>query len=155
MRLEMLFLSSARMVRSTSSGLSSTSRMVWSLMGLASFEGETEHGALPGLAFGPGAAAVQRRDPGHGGEADAGAGELGFGVQALERAEELVGVLHLEAGAVVAHAEGGGAGVFLGEDLDAGRGGLGGELPGVADEVVQHDLHEAAVGVVPHAGLDA
>ena len=58
-----------------------------------------------GLALGPDAAAVALDDAVDGGQTDAGPLELGRLVQALERREEAVGVLHVEAGAVVAHVE--------------------------------------------------
>src|SRR5690606_30288627 len=54
-------------------------------------------------AFGGDTAAVSSHDALHERKADAGARELRVGVQALERAEKLVGITRLEAGAVVAH----------------------------------------------------
>ena len=90
---------------STSSGLSSTSRIGGGAHGGA--QGEEEGRALAGPAFGPDAAAVAGDHALHGGEADARALELGGVVQALEGAEELVGVGHVEARAVVADEEDG------------------------------------------------
>ena len=46
---------------------------------------------------------VAADDPLHGGQPDAAARELRLGVQTLEGAEKLVGVTHVESGAIVAH----------------------------------------------------
>src|SRR2546430_14832356 len=102
----MLWLLSARIVRATSSGLSSTSRI---------FPAFTRP---PGPPSGPSQREVERRSPIDGSlgpdpaavpgddapdrrETDAGALEFGRGVQSLEHAEQLVHVLHVEAGTVV------------------------------------------------------
>jgi len=53
----------------------------------AAVEGEIERRAVIDLALGPDLAAVAVQDALHVGQADAGAGELGDGVQALERHE--------------------------------------------------------------------
>src|SRR5690606_4407799 len=66
---------------------------------------EAEGGAAPGFAVRLGAPTMARQHPAHAGQADAGAGEFAGRVQALEYAEQLAGVLHVEAGAVVAHLE--------------------------------------------------
>src|SRR6185312_4295664 len=58
--------------------------------------------AGPGRGIDPDPAAVASDDPLDRGEADAGAGKLLVAVEALERTEQAVGVLHVEAGAVVA-----------------------------------------------------
>ena len=91
-------------------------------------------------------------------EADAGALELGRAVQALERSEELVRVSLIEADAVVADEEDPLGAPRLGADLDRGRVALGGELPRVAEEVVEHRREQARVAVgdelVLHAEVD-
>src|SRR5450755_2866191 len=99
--------------------------------------------ALAGLGFGPDAPAVPVDDALHGGEADAGALELELAVQPLKGAEELVGVLHVEAGAVVANEE------SAAEPAKRDQRGriLGGELPGVAEEVLQGNPEQARVAV--------
>ena len=66
---------------------------------------EVERRAAAELALGPDTAAVALDDPVHGRQTDAGPLELGLLVQALERGEQPVRVLHVEAGAVVAHEE--------------------------------------------------
>src|SRR3989338_6006630 len=81
---------------------------------------EVEHRALARGGFGADAAAVALDDTPHRGQANAGAFELAGHVQALERFEELVGVLHVEAAAVVADIEGEGrvsVGVVLADKL--------------------------------------
>ena len=59
----------------------------------------------PTGALGPDPAAVAADDALHDRQPDAGALEVAGGVQALERLEQLVGVAHVEPGAVVAHEE--------------------------------------------------
>ncbi len=92
------------------------------------------------------------------GEADAGALVLVRRMQALEGAEQLVGIAHVEAGAVVAHEEGRLLPVAQQADLDARLLGLGAELPRIADQVLQRRAQQARVGVglhaVPHRDFD-
>src|SRR5829696_2480940 len=84
-----------------------------------------------------------------GGEPYAGALELLRAVQPLEGAEELVGVGHLEARPVVAHVvdrdAAPAAELLLHPELYAGLGLLRGELPGVADQVLQSHPEEPRV----------
>src|SRR5690606_17849681 len=68
-------------------------------------KGKPEGGAAPGLGVGLDAPSMADQYPAHAGQADAGTGELAGRVQALEHAEQLARVLHVEAGAVVAHLE--------------------------------------------------
>src|SRR5436190_141700 len=65
-------------------------------------EREVEHRAVVDLRLRPDRAAVAADDALHGREADAGAGKFFGRMQPLKRAKELVGVGHVEAGAVVA-----------------------------------------------------
>src|SRR6267143_1088775 len=69
------------------------------------FEREVERGALAGLGIGPDAAAVPVDDALDRRQPDPRALILVARVQALKSAEQLVGVRHVEAGAVVAHIE--------------------------------------------------
>src|SRR3954468_19075945 len=71
------------------------------IAGVVARQREVEGRAGARAALGPGAAAVALHDAADVGEADPGALELLVAVQALEDAEELVGVLHVEADAVV------------------------------------------------------
>jgi hypothetical protein len=71
-------------------------------------------------------------------------------VQPAEGPEQPVGLLHVEAGPVVAHED---AGRFPAE-LDRGPLLPSRVLPGVADEVVDDDAHQAGVGAGRHAVLD-
>ena len=66
-------------------------------------EGKAESGALAWLGFRPDTAAMAVNDPRDGGQADAATLEFFGFVQALEGREDAVGVLHVEADAVVAH----------------------------------------------------
>src|SRR5919206_1152010 len=90
---------------STSFGLSSTSRIstVWSGMGRLSFQRKEKRGAAVGLRLGPDAPAMVVDDALHDREAHSRAGIVLGPVQPLEHPKELVGVAHVEAGAVVAH----------------------------------------------------
>ncbi len=71
------------------------------------------------------------------GQADPGPGELVRSMQALERLEQLAGVLHVEPDAVVTHDELGATVVFACGELDPGM--LAGrrELPRVPEQVLQ------------------
>src|ERR1044071_6555586 len=66
---------------------------------------EVEGGALADPPLGPDPSAMAMHDALHVGQADAGARELGDRVQALERDKQLVGEVHVEPRAVVAHEE--------------------------------------------------
>src|SRR6267378_7567432 len=63
---------------------------------------EEEHRSLADFRFGPDASPMPVHDALNGRQPDAGAGVLACGMQALKRAEELVGIGHLEARSVVA-----------------------------------------------------
>jgi hypothetical protein len=97
---------------------------------------------------------VPDHDALNGRETDAGALEFGHGVEALERAEELLGVRHVESGAVVAYEEGARA-ILLGDsELDARARGLRGELPGVAEQILENCAGQVRVGVALDAVPD-
>ena len=86
----------------------------------------------------------------HGREPDAGAGILGCGMQALKRAEKLVGVGHLEARPVVADKIGRAPVILQGADFDAGLGRLRSELPRVSDEILEGDPQQMRVSFGKH-----
>src|SRR6266571_2317219 len=100
--LTMLFFFRARSVRASSSGLSSTSSTILlSSNGPSLPESEVDGRPLAGSADGPHPSAVPGHDALDGGQADADSRELVLAVQALERAEQLVRVGHLEPRPVV------------------------------------------------------
>src|ERR1043166_166543 len=74
-----------------------------SLMKFSFTQGEIKRGAVVHLRFGPNPAAVSMHDAVHNGQSHTGALKLVGGVQPLENAEEPLGVLHVEARAVVLH----------------------------------------------------
>src|SRR3546814_3920742 len=117
-------------------------------------EGEVEGGALAYLAGRPQAPAVLVDDPLNGGEADAGSGKLAGVVQALKGAKELVGMCHVETRSVVADEIGVLPLVAAAAELDAGRRAPGGELPGVAQQVLQSDLQQLGIAPYDHGRLD-
>jgi hypothetical protein len=83
----------------------------------------------------------------HGGQADPVTVELGVGVHALERPEELAGVAHVEADAVVALEEGALAVHPQHAHLQARRLVDGCELPGVLQQLAQDHPEQVGVGV--------
>src|SRR6266566_6351566 len=88
------------MVNVTSSGLSSTSR-IFPAFTRASSQREVKRRALVDGALGPDPAAMSVDDAAHGGEPHPRAFEFGRGVEALEHAEQFVGILHVKACAIV------------------------------------------------------
>jgi hypothetical protein len=82
----------------------------------------------------------------HSGQADAGSLELGVVVKSLKRAEEFVGVGHVEPGAVIAYEEDRISSRVLLSDIDSRIVFLGGEFPGVAHQVFENDREEVRVG---------
>src|SRR5262249_20136285 len=88
-------------------------------------------------------------------QADAGAFELGLGVEAVEELEELIRVLHVEADAVVAHEERVALLGGLAADLDEGVGAAAAaELERVVGGVREQAVGEGAIGPDVEAGLD-
>ena len=72
---------------------------------LLSRQGEIEGRALANFTLGPDAPTVAVNNALYRGQADACSGEFFFPVQTLKGAEELIGVGHIEACAIVAHNE--------------------------------------------------
>src|SRR6267378_3713079 len=122
------------------------------------FEREVERGALARLGIGPDPAAVPVDDPLHRRQPDPGALILVARVQALERAKELVGVRHVEAGAIVAHVENRAPVVTEAADLYAWLVRLGRELPCIPDQVLECGPQQPRIRVrahaVPHGYVD-
>src|SRR3990170_8578457 len=154
---------SARMVSSSSSGLSSTSSIVFSAISClrdrcVRCESEEERGALALRRVPPDAPAMAVDDALHGRQADARPRELLLRMQPLESTEQLVRVRHIEAYPVVANEVGRALAVPQAPDLDARMLRLGGELPGVGDQVFKRRAQEPGIGlrlhVVPHGDFD-
>src|SRR5437899_4888785 len=114
--------------------------------GYRALEDEVEGCPLSDSALGPGPAAMAVDDAAHGGQADAHARKLALAVQALEGAEQLVGIDHVEAHPVVPDEHPRVSIHHLDADLDPRRGLLGRELERVADEVGQEDARQARIG---------
>src|SRR6266851_4928171 len=149
--LVMLWLLSARSVRATSSGLSSTSRIFPGFTRASRpaasgpSQGEVERCPLVHGAFRPDSAAVPIDDAPDGGEADARTLEVGGGMQPLEHAEQLVRVFHVEASAVVPDHEGPAPVCVGGSELDSWSRLLRGVLPAVAEQIVEGHAQEPGV----------
>src|SRR5881409_1365174 len=145
----------ARSVSSTSSGLSSTSRMtLFALLMFRLREIEEEGRAVARLGVHPDPAVVAVEDALHDRQADAGASELALVMQALEGTEQAVGIGHVEADAVVGDEAILLAVVLDHADTDHRLVGLAGELPRVLQQVLHCDLHQRAVGLHGHAVVD-
>src|SRR5712692_6577178 len=99
----MLFFLRARRVSASSSGLSSTSRMVSFVMLLSSSQGEIEGCPVVHGTLGPGATPVPMDDPLHRGQSDPGTRELVHPVQPLKRTKQLIGMGHVKPDPVIAH----------------------------------------------------
>lgn len=104
-------------------------------------ECEVKGGALAELAFSPNLAAVPLHDPLHVGKAYARARISRIAVQPLERLEELVDVLHVEADSVVPDKE---ASALPAELYDWILG-PGGKLTGVFQQALQDNAHEQRI----------
>src|SRR5579862_5648115 len=108
-------------------------------------QSEVEAGAALDLALTPDASSVAGDDALHRGQANARAFKLRGAVQPLEWLEELVRIGHVEPGAVVAHEEAGLPAHLRAAKLDVAGGMLGGELPGVAQQILQHNPQQPPV----------
>src|SRR5579859_1851665 len=108
-------------------------------------EREVKTGALAGLPLAPDAAAVPVHDPPDRRQPDARPLELGRGVEALEDAEELRCVGHVEPGAVVADEVHRLAVLLRRAELDARVGPAARELPRVAEEVLEGCAEQGSI----------
>src|SRR5262249_53983716 len=115
---------------------------------------EEEGRAEPRRALGPDSAAVPIDDALDDGEPDTAALELARRVQPLKRREELVRILHVEAGAVVAHEADAAPFRRRRTELDFRTGHLRGELPCVAEEVLEQNAQQPRVALAGHARFD-
>ena len=108
---------------------------------------EVEGRARTNLAFSPDSPSVPHDDPMHGRQSDSSSFELTLRVEALEWREELAGVLHVEAGAIVANDVRCLPFMFRPTELDPGIATLRRELPGVTQEVFQDDGNQSSVAL--------
>src|ERR1022692_2785019 len=100
----MLLVSNAWRASFTSSRLSSTSRisMILSFMeSFSFFQGKVERCTAVGLSLSPDTTAMSMDNSLHDGQADTGSFIVFRPMQSLEDAKQLVGILHVEANAVV------------------------------------------------------
>ena len=106
--------------------------------------------------MGPDPAAVPRHDAMRNRKSHARAGIIGVRVQPLKHAEQLVGVLHIEADAVVAYRIDDLRVCPLRLDSDVGRFDATGVLDGVIDEIQPDQVQQRAIAIDRRqcAGLD-
>src|SRR2546428_3802060 len=133
-----------------SSGLSSTSRIFPAFTRpprppSGPSQGEVEGRSPIDGSLGPDPAAVPGDDAPDRRETDAGALEFGRGVQALEHAEQLVCVLHVEAGPIVPDQEGPLAAHIGGSEFDLRPRLFRGVLPAVAEQIIEGHPQQARV----------
>src|SRR4029077_15732391 len=102
--------------------------------GESSLDNEEERRPFPDRPLGPDSPTVPVDDPLRGRQPYALSAELALAVQALERAEQLVGVDHVEPDAVVAHEDAGLVADGLAADPDLRHRFVTCELPRVADQ---------------------
>src|SRR6185436_5876703 len=114
---------------------------------------ETHGRALAHRAFGLDAAAVAFDNPRHRRQPHAVTGKLILAVQAREGTEQATGLLHVESGTVVTHADPGRAIALLRVQAHLRSRGARGVLPGVAEQRAQDGHHLAHVTPGADAGL--
>jgi hypothetical protein len=117
-------------------------------------EGEVERRTFVDGTVRPDRAAVAMHGADDGGQTDSAAGELALAVKPMEGAEQRLGVRHLEAGAVVGHEVHRHAVLLDRPEPNPRVIRLGRELEGVAQQVLQHALHEPAIPVGDQPILD-
>lgn len=71
--------------------------------------------------------------------------EVGGRVQALEHAKELVGVRHVQTGAVVANEVDDPAWPFVDAEFNSSLGSLARELPGIAEQILESNLQQTRI----------
>src|SRR5438876_8322446 len=148
-------------VSSMSFGLSSTSRssmgpsITGSLIGRSALETEEERRAHAALRLGPHPSAMPIDDPLDDGKADPGPLVLLGPVHPLEHPEQLVGVAHVEADAVVLDEIHPMALQLPGPNLDHGGGTGSGELESVGQKVHVHLLEERGIRLAQGKLVDA
>src|SRR6266436_1658404 len=101
-----------------------------------SWQGKVKAGPLVDRAGRPGAATMPGDDPLDRGQAHASAGKLAGRMEALEDSEQSVSKGHVKARAVVPHKKGRFS-ISRASEFNPRRGRFAGELPGVAQQVVQ------------------
>src|SRR5947209_2305430 len=145
----MLLFFKARRVKASSLALSSTSRItLLSISYLLKVREREVEGRSPiNRAFSPDAASVPIDDALNSRQANACALEFICGVQALERAEQLVGKRHLEASAIVADEKDCLTVSLLTREIDLCAFSLRGELPGVAQQITEHDFQQTLIAL--------
>src|SRR5271154_2452885 len=114
-------------------------------MSLVCLECEIERRAAVHFTFRPNPAAMPMDDALHIREPDAGALEFPYRVQPLEDGEKFIRISHVEAGAIVADETNKLTVLRNLTHLDVRIIALAGELPGIAEKVLKHNLKQPGV----------
>src|ERR1051325_11715667 len=144
-------------VRSSSSALSSTIRISLFLDTISppiDVNCEIKRCALPGGAFGPDTASMTSDDALHCREANTCACEFVGPVQTLKRNEQLGGMSHIEARAVVADVVSNFAVPHEAAEFEARRRSIPGEFPCVPEQIVQRDTQQPRISLDHEIRLD-
>src|SRR5437016_9525153 len=106
---------------------------------------EKESRALLNLRLGPDMAAMTRDDPLYRGQTDSRTSKVGFVVQSLKWRKQLVGVRHIEPGAVVPEVEDGFVSIVLRPESNPGLGLFGCVLPGIFEQVLEENRDQVGI----------
>jgi hypothetical protein len=118
-------------------------------------KGKKERGATIYIRFGPDFASVFSNDSLDGGQADARALEIFLAMKALEDSKKFIGILGIEAHAIVANKNRGGSGGIAGADFDYGGLAAAGKFERIAKQVIENQFEKAGVAVNFGQRLDA
>src|SRR5579859_1792331 len=156
MRLAILLCLNAWIINSSSSWLSSTSRICsdFAISLPPVGKREEERRADLELPLPPDAPAMPLDDAVYGREAHAVPFEFIRRMQALEDIEQFAGVLHVEARAIVLHIEDSAAFGILDAAFDLCLGPFGGEFPCITQEILQHHADQGVIAGGIHRRCD-
>src|SRR5690349_12017663 len=139
-----LFFLSARRVSASSSGLSSTSRIILRSI-LPPSQSKVKGRSLSFGTFRPDPPAVDGNDPLYRGKTNTGARELADRMQPLKDPEELVCIRHVEPDTVITYIERPLLHMVFLTEFDFRLLLFGCEFPGVAQQILQHDVYQMRV----------
>src|SRR5229473_1050872 len=140
MLLAILLCSNARSVSATSSGGCVSWRARWSRGG----HRKIERRAAADPALGPHATSMPIDDPMNCCQSDSRTSKFSVAVQPLKRLKQLLHICHVEPRAVVADEIDEALIAVVAATFNPGLSDVGGELPRIAEQILQHHAHEPA-----------